>query len=254
MTIRKTFAIDYNFQLKNLVVSGCSFTSNTSEDCAVSWPYYLRDLGGFDKVISTALPGAGNYHIAKSLQWTIETQQPDPDNSLIIVMWSGNDRDDIIVNSEFIKKDYLKKESAASKFDFSENVGSGITGGISGESNLNLHFFKDLNYIKSKKSRAIENYLIISSLWQYLMSHNYKFLFLNYLDLSLPNRTLDFDITEYLPQSLINKYRSFFSNVPNIYSWCLEKDLLWHDDFHPSPDGHLHWTRNALIPSLKSIL
>lgn len=252
--MRRTLEIEHNFNLKNLIVSGCSFTENSSDDHSVAWPYHLRDLGGFDQVITTALSGAGNYHISTSLQWVIENQRPNPSESLVIVMWSGNDRDDIIVNSDFIKEDYFSESRFSPKFNFLKNVGTGLTGGKSGGSNLKMNFFKDIDYIKSRKSRAVENYLFVSGLWHYLNSTNYKFVFLNYLDIKLPNRTKDFDITEHLPKSLIKKYHSFFLNVPNIYSWCLEKNLLWSDDFHPSPEGHLDWTRNALLPSLKSIL
>ena len=79
-------------------------------------------------------------------------------------------------------------------------------------------------------------------------------MFLDYLDRSLPSLTVDFDIVPYLPAELAQRYRSWFAPVDNIYAWCLRQDLLAHDDFHPSPDGHLTWTDRVLIPYLDSVL
>ena len=100
--IKKQFDTVHDFGIKNLIVSGCSFTYNNHETSASTWPYYLKDLGGFDQVLDCSMPGAGNYHIASSLQWAIEMQNPDPTNSLVIVMWSGNDRDDYICPQSII--------------------------------------------------------------------------------------------------------------------------------------------------------
>ena len=36
----------------------------------------------------------------------------------------------------------------------------------------------------------------------------------------------------------------------NFYRFCLYHNLMSEDDFHPSPDGHLTWTRECLLPSL----
>jgi hypothetical protein len=101
--IKKQFDTVHNFDIKNLIVGGCSFTYNNHETSAVTWPYYLRDLGGFEQVLDCSLPGAGNSHIADSLQWALEVDRPEPADSLVIVMWSGCDRDDYICPEENIK-------------------------------------------------------------------------------------------------------------------------------------------------------
>jgi hypothetical protein len=244
--IKKQFDTIHDFGIKNLIVSGCSFTYNNHETSAVTWPYYLQDLGGFKQVFDCSMPGAGNSHIANSLQWAIEVDNPDPNDSLIIVMWSGNDRDDYICPEE-------NNRPYPFKFNYNNNVFSGITGGSHGDSSGNTkEGLVALGKTKTVESRAIENYLIISSLYNFLQNKGYKFLFLNYADRSLPARHLDFDIFPYLPNSVHFNFKSMIESVVDPYTYTLKNDLLDLDDFHPSPDGHLDWTKQVLIPHLKS--
>ena len=244
--IKKQFDTIHDFGIKNLIVSGCSFTHNNSETTAVSWPYYLKDLGGFEQVLDCSLPGGGNYHITNSLQWAIEVDKPDPDNSLVIVMWSGNDRDDYICPKE-------NCHSNTHDFNFSKNVISGTTGGSEGGSNT----FKGLaNFGKTKnlESRAIENYLYISNLWNFLQNKNYKFIFLNYIDRSLPSRTRDFDIKQYLPHNIKSNIDHMITDIMTPHNWAVKYNFLDADDFHPLPNGYLDWTQKVLLPKLQTII
>jgi len=81
----------------------------------------------------------------------------------------------------------------------------------------------------------------------------YKFIFLKWLDPSLPNITLEFDIKKYLPVLLQKKLNSMILNITDPYTYALKNDLLKDDDLHPSPDGHLNWTTQILLPKLQTI-
>ena len=245
--IKKQFDTIHDFGIKNLIVSGCSYTYNNHETLAVTWPYYLKDLGGFNQVLDCSLPGAGNYHIASSLQWAIEMDQPDPANSLIIVMWSGNDRDDYICPKEN-SIDY------PFTFKYNDNVISGITGGLLGNGNT-AKGLVDLSNTKSIQSRVVENYLIISSLYNFLQNKGYKFIFLDYLDRSLPSRTKDFEILPLLPSNLAKNLKNMLTpNTNDLYTWSLGRNYLSDDLIHPTPDGHLNWAKKILLPISKSYL
>jgi hypothetical protein len=241
-------AIDLNY--KNLVVSGCSFTHNNSDSIPCSWPVYLRDLGGFDNVANLGLPGAGNNHIANSTHWHLENNQYDNKDTLVIVMWSGNDRDDSIVSIDSLNNYPMR-------FYYNKHTVTGISGGSAADSsgNISKDYFKLLQANKTHETRAVENYLLVSGLHHYLTAKQFKFVFLNYVDHSVPHRTQDFDITPHLPKELQQRYKSMFADIDNIYHWCLLQDLLSkEDDFHPSPDGHLNWTRDVLLPYLTDYL
>jgi hypothetical protein len=247
--IQKQFETVHDFGIQNLIVSGCSFTYNNHETSAVAWPYYLRDLGGFEQVLDCSLPGAGNNHIANSLQWAIEVDKPAPDSSLVIVMWSGCDRDDYICSDSNDNKQY------PFSFKYTNSVISGICGGSSPQSKGNtIAGLKDLAQTKTLESRSIENYLYINGLWHYLKNLEYRFIFLNFLDGNLPSRTYHFDITKHLPIAPKNQYNSMLTKITDPHTWALKNDLLIDDDFHPSPAGHLDWTQKVLLPKLQTII
>lgn len=246
--IPKQFETDTNLGYKNLIVGGCSFTYNNSETCAITWPYYLRDLAGIDQTYDCSLPGAGNYHICLSTIWALETNNFDPRDTLIIVMWSGHNRDDAIMSVKSLN-------TYPMTFSYNDSVVSGISGGNYPESNGNTQnqSIKDIDQIKTVESRTVENYLYVSILYNYLLQKQYNFLFLDYLDRSIPNLGYDFQICDYLDDNLKSKYRNMVEySVENLYRYAIKNDLLTTDDFHPSPDGHLAWTKEHLLPFLKS--
>ena len=235
-----------NLGYKNLIVSGCSFTHNSSNEYCVSWPYYLRDMAGFKTVLDTSMPGAGNYHIANSLQWAIENDMPDPKESLVIVMWSGNDRDDFIIPR-------LGFTNGPHKFHYSTKSGTAITGGAAGISNLWPELaekMKRFTELKTKESRAIENYLIINATKHYLENKGFSYYFLDYIDREVPNRTLDFSIEPYLPKPLANSLNDSKLKVENLYVYSLKHEFLSDDDFHPVSEGHYQWVKNCLLPAI----
>ena len=237
--IKKQFDTIDRVGYSNLIVSGCSFTFNNHETSAASWPYYLRDIGGFNEVYDCSLPGAGNNHIANSLQWCLENESPDPKNSLVVVMWSGNDRDDYVMPSSNDNKEY------PFHFNYSKDVVSGITGGNAPENKGNL---KEYVVPKSKESRAIENYLIVNSMYHYLKSKGFTFVFLNFL--YGPSRTNHFDLATYLPTDLKHTYKEMFTHVTDLHEWAIRHDFIEEDDFHCNVHGHLDWTRKVLHPYL----
>lgn len=246
--IAKQFDTEINLGYKNLVVSGCSFTYNNSETGAVTWPYYLRDLAGIDQVYDCSLPGAGNYHICHSTTWALETNNFDPNDTLVIVMWSSHNRDDAIISADSLNNFPMT-------FSYNDLVVSGISGGNhpASKGNAKISAIKDMDQIKSVGSRTVENYLYVSMLYHYMRQKQYKFLFLDYLDRSIPNRGYDFEICDGLDNNLKSKYREMIEyNIENLYRFAIKNNLLDADDFHPSPNGHLMWIRKHLLPFLKS--
>jgi hypothetical protein len=239
--IPKQFDTAHNLGYKNLYVSGCSFTYNNSEEHLCTWPYYLRDKGGFENVVDSSLGGAGNYHISNSLIWTLENNNPNPKDTLVIVMWSGNNRDDKIISANNIN-DYPMT------FYYNNDTVSGISGGLLGEGN---HICRCDGDIKSSESRAVENFLYITSTYYYLKAKGYRFLFLDFLDRSITNIANDFDIRDFLEQAHVEKLNNMFNqNIENIYKWAVRHNMLDSDDFHPSANGHLSWTTEILLPYL----
>jgi len=248
--IQRTFNTISDLGFKNLLVSGCSFTYNNSDDHACTWPYYLRDLGNFESVLDCSFPGAGNKHIHDSTIYAIEEHNINPKDTLIVILWTGNDRDDFII-------DKLNLNSYAFQYGYSTSVATGISGGIhyTNQGNINSHLIAETKKVKTLESRSIENYLYIAGLYHYLSNQHFNFLFLEYRDFELPATDCNFDIRKFLPSNLVTKFNQMITPATeNFYRYCLYNNLLSIDDYHPSPDGHLKWTQNILFPMLSKML
>ena len=247
-TVNKVFDPIINLGFDNLIVGGCSYSHQTG-DVPISWPYYLRDLAGFKKVFLCSVPGAGNYHISQSIIWGIENLKPDPTKTLVAIMWSGYNREDEIFDASAIDHTYPWN------YKYTDNVYHGLTGGTDLQnswSNVNMFFFRDITKLKSKESRAVENSIWMISLKRYLDALGYKSIFMHYLDPKIPNRTDDFIIKDFLPEKIWDTLTQITNNIQDPYSFCLKHLLLSTDEFHPSPDGYLKWTREILLPYLKN--
>jgi hypothetical protein len=225
-TTPKVFSVINELKYKNLVVGGCSFTYNISDTDSSSWPYYTRDKCGFDQVYDCSIEGADNYQILTSVIYALEQQNLNPLDTLVIIMWSGYGRDSEIVHASNSKSGY----------NYTNQVVSINSTGQSRQ--------------KSKHSQALENYLYVTMLCNYLQNQKYQFVFLNFVDPKIPNRGSTFDITDFLPKKLKTSFLSMFTDIENFYSYCLKNELLQHDDFHPTMQGHLDWSHNILVPAL----
>jgi len=166
-------------------------------------------------------------------------------------MWSGHDRDDYICPISNIKQG-----SYPFKFQYSDSVETGITGGSHPAAAGNtLLGFKEFASTKTPESKAIENYLIINGLYNFLQNKGYTFLFLNYMNRSLVSRTKDFAILPLLPTHLAKNLKNMIThNTNDLYTWSLGRNYLTDDLIHPTPDGHLNWTKKILLPIIKSHL
>ena len=248
--IQKQFTTIEDLGYDNLVVSGCSFTYNNSDSSATTWPYYLRDLGNFKEVYDCSLPGAGNNHIKNSIIGLLD-DNPKLVNSktLVMICWSGCDRDDLIVPESQLGTYPFKHK-------YCDNNYAGISGGTEGHPNLMYRTVTDeIKKVKNRKSRSFENYVYIRSLYAYLKDINIDFVFFNYRDPNIPARDHHWDITNNLTSNYKNMYNKMIHNWSmDLYSFALRNQMMEDDEYHPSPNGHLEFTKQILLPELKTLL
>jgi len=233
--------IDFGFQ--NLLVSGCSFT-HTANVKEPSWPHHLRALGSFQNLRDLSCPGAGNTHIHHSIIWELErNRELTPDNTLVVVMWSGYDRDDIIVDPLAIDRVH------GSQYQYTPDAWLAVTGGVGGQSNT-IVSIDAVKKIKNLTSRSIENYILISGLYHYLTSRGFQFVFTEF---STPRSEYDlnFEPTTYLGD-LSESFGQLVRQVqPNLGDYS---DVGSRPNRHPAPDDYESWCRTVLIPYIKQSL
>lgn len=241
----RTFDVEHALGYENLLISGCSFTDNRSQssDIAnkhiVTWPYYLRDLGGFDTVIDCSMPGAGNRFIHDSVIAEIESNQSiQSSNTLVVIMWSGNDRDDFIGHVDALDADIQDR------YIFPNGSAAIVSRGPQSKSNCLLDL-SNIERIKDHKSKTLENTLQVVGLWHYLKSKNFNFVFTQFHRGTLNDDHWDIGKTN-------SEYNSMINSIEiSLGEYADQNGLLSSDNYHPEPQANLEWTRKYLIPFIQ---
>jgi hypothetical protein len=99
--------------IKNLVVNGCSYTEGNSWAQSVNialTPGHYKNL---------AQIGAGNFYISNSTIDYLSSNNLNPTETLVIVMWSGTGRKDIRISGEWYY--HLKNQYACLANAFNDN-------------------------------------------------------------------------------------------------------------------------------------
>ena len=233
-------------------MNGCSYTWNHSEFTAVTWPYYLQDMANFDQVYDCSQAGSGNTHIFCSTINEIETNQNiSPANTLVIINWSGLERIDVI--SQKNVDAVTNKTNSAYNFYLKNRY-------CYFDDFITLPFYRPfespktlldelvLQYYKvvGTNGQVITSITQILALWEYLKNKGYTVIFLYYETSLKKQLTL-------MNTALSNAVISKIANIESLGAYANRKSLRIPGDGHPTPDAHLNWTREHLMPYLESL-
>lgn len=219
---------------------------NWRELSYLTWPVYTRDFLAFKNIYDCSWPAAGNQHIHDSVMYALETNPNlTPKNTFVAIMWTHYDRDDFIVDSDWVDPYWL---NSVGQYRYDKNVSLGLTGGSAyGATNL-LCSIKNVKKIKSSASRAIENYLCVVGLAQYLKARGFRYIF------SLTESSYwtgnESDPQEHLPAQISNKWKSLFTEMTPLGVYAQE---TW-DKHHPLPKWHRLWSQDVLIPEILKLI
>jgi hypothetical protein len=233
--LERQFAATHSAKYKNLLVSGCSFTWNNSEKHLCSWPYYLRDLAKFEQVYDCSQSGAGSNHIFNSVINEIQTNPNlSPDDTLVIVMWSGLTRTDVIANS-----DITGTWHQISNYNFDRKFATlSIFNSVSGSSALDK-LCESYKQIVDVDAQIYESAIKIIALTSYLKERKY-----NYVMLSWKDPTVEFNR---VVSPIVGQAKAMLDPVEYLDEHAKKNKEL---DGHPTPDGYLKWTKECLLPYL----
>jgi hypothetical protein len=160
--------------VENLVVNGCSFTQGTT------WASFLNKKTNPKNYYNLAQGGAGNKYICDSTIAFLESNNFVPQETLVLIMWSGIGRKDLHISGEwyYCLKDeycYLCEKNNESYYLHS----GGLTNSWL-KNNFTKKVFEFLYKISDPLSICVENLLFFIQLESYLKCKNYKFAFTNY--------------------------------------------------------------------------
>ena len=229
--LKSVFSQSHETKFKKLLVSGGSFVWNNSEEHICTWPYYLRDLSGFQEVYDCSQSGAGPGHVFNSIINEIETNSSiSPKDTLIILMFS-----DLSTVDTISTPDITRPWHPMSNYNFNDQFSS-LTlfrGPFTNKSNSLLQKLC-IDYAKhiDPDAQSYENLLKIKALNSYLRDKGFTKIFLNWKE----------------PES--KDLLSYLDKIQCLDDYTQEHDMRIPGDGHPTPDAHLQWTREHLIPYL----
>jgi len=232
--------------ITQLVVSGCSFTAN-NHATSCSWGNFLADRMGA-QCVNLARDAAGNEHIARSVILYLEQNRPAPEHTLVLVMWSGVDRLDLLASAGAAPTlDHHYQYTADTKWL-----------GLGAESwGPNAPWIQYIKRTQNTASLALRSWLAMNSLSTYLERNNYCYRYLEYTDIlhgqgislinfvrELATQNIVIDTTPWL---LTGQYEP-------LGEYALRHEMLIENDSHPTMEAHETWCQQLLIPALEKSL
>lgn len=238
----KVFTTQHQTRFNNLLVSGCSYTWNNSDQHICTWPYYLRDLAGFKEVFDCSQGGAGSNHIFNSVVNEVLTNvNVTPDDTAIVIMWSGLERVDFICTSDLVKTTRPKSLTGYYQFDSQDTFASLSVWPSSDDALQNL--LKQYRVTVDSSAQILESCIKILALGKFLDSLGYSFSFVNWRDQSYEISKFEFDNT------ITTQAAARIDNIETLDGFTSRRGTRVQDG-HPTPDSHLSWTREILLPHL----
>jgi len=229
--LNRSFPQRYKSNFKNLLVSGGSVVYNNSEDHLCSWPYYLRDIGGFAEVYDCAQAGSGITHLFNSIINEIEINKNfNARDTLVILMLN-----DFAITDTIATQDITRPWHKQSNYDFNDKFSS-LTlfkGPFKEKSSSSLEKLC-LEYAKhvDMDAQIYENLIKMRALRAYLNEKKFTYVLLSWQKSYLP------EVNDYLVQ------------IEELDTWTERHQMRIPNDGHPTPDAHLRWTNEILIPWL----
>ena len=248
--------------IKNLIVSGCSFTETVDR----GWADEVSDKFKPKNFINLAKSGAGNFYIADSLVQCLVTEKLVPSETIVLVMWSGMTRKDICVSKDYSK--ILDRISSTTRYDQYYAHSGGIAGTWQSDTNRSTVFkwfihplfdalYKATDYASCSHD-TLSNMVSTKSFLE-LQGYNYRFMsYVNYWGTGphevSPN--MDFNIKEFIPNDpllglLGDKWIWADGNNMCFYEFAKQRNLLMDDNFHPSEQAHKLFADTVILPQLQ---
>lgn len=239
--------------IRNILVSGCSFTKTPYEN---EWALTLVKEFEPDVHVNLAESGAGNFYIADSLQHYLRQAKLNPEETLILVMWSGPGRVDVTVSNEF----YAMLETPYKATVAGKNyVFSGGELGNWHSDKLLRPVFEATYKTKNVTTLLQDSITNIIQTQDFLKLHGYKFHFMSYVNYwqDTPEYVSDMDLSYgYYAPELVNvsdedHWVWVNNNKDCFYEYAKTHQLIGSDGFHPDEQAHQMFAQEILIPALK---
>lgn len=248
--------------IKNLVVSGCSFTAAAQNK---SWANYLHNSFQFDNFRNLAFPGAGNFYISDSVIQCLTNENYPPSETLVLVMWSGPSRMDTLV-SDLLFNSLKGGESKTTLYNNHYVFSGGELGLWRDETFPDFNTLNSLYYGLYKSSNehtyahmSLSNMLRLK---HFLEFNGYQYKFMSYVNYWNDSDEYAGEVDKSVVHYSYNKVL-LDAVLDSPWIWVNEnKDCLFEysrnslneDGFHPSSAAHAQFAEEIVVPNIKEFL
>ena len=256
---------------KYLISSGCSFSDNCFGG---RWPHFFANSVNAE-LYNRGQGSCGNDWISKTAIYEaigLISAGYDPNQFIIIVMWSGIDRKGIFVSKkETHDYDNLINNDHPNPVRFygeppneycKSNIEDGYLVGSMGCNfqNKNITQMKQelIGKFYNDEALAIESYEHFLRLQWFCKSYGIKLINLTYMDIMhYPNRELNMLTKDYY-HNIKHLYDMidfdnwiFWKDTMGLFEYARDNNLSFYEDkVHPRPEAHKYYVENFLIPEL----
>lgn len=164
-----------------MIVNGCSFSDDKQRP---TWATYVKDRFEFEIYENLARGAAGNFYICDSTINFLESAGLDPQETCVIVMWSGTGRKDLRISGDWyyhLKKNYRYLTQADSKNDSFYLFSGGLTNSWF-ENSDTKQIFNWLYKLSDPQSLCMDSFTHMIKLENYLQNHNYHYAMTSYVN------------------------------------------------------------------------
>jgi hypothetical protein len=216
------------------VVSGSSFTAGTNQlTVAASWPGYVYERCGLEKVIDLSFPGTSNQYISDStINYLESISQQEKNNLFVIVMWNGIGPIEHVHVADIDNKRWPE---------------------------INGNYYAPVYISKKDISTAADHYYnLICKTGEYLSRQQIPYAFTFYANQLFPPLLPTPDGQEqfykYTTNNRIKKLQSYnlfpITGESYLYDYTFFNDQFGFNGYHPTVQAYLGWTDAVLLPAL----
>lgn len=251
--------------IKNFVANGCSFTEHVDHPDGITktWATYLAKELQVDNHVNLASSGVGNDYICHSTINYLEANNLIPQQTLVIVMWSGPTRIDFPISGDWYQQIKFNEYSCCTTDHNGHWINSGGMAGSWRNYDISKNVFGYLYRITDPVDLAMQSLRYFILLESYLKQKGYRFLFTSFINYwSTDNEYPLLSVGEYNLGWLCkeqNIYKNFdFDNwvFVNSNKDCIGEfawDELSNGDAHPRDEMHQRFVKEILLPRVQQI-
>jgi hypothetical protein len=251
--------------IKNFIANGCSFTEyiNHPDGITKTWATYLAEELSVENHINLASSGAGNDYICNGTINYLESNSLDPENTLVIIMWSGPNRIDLPMSQDWYQ--HLKfNDYPACKTDGTD-YWINSTGMQWNRNSTTRRIFEYVYKISDHREHCMKSLRYFIFLEAYLKQRGYQFLFTNFVNCWNTEQKYNPVADGEVNIGYYCKDQPMFKNF-DFSNWFFINDnrdticefswdpVLSQGDVHPRDEMHQRFAREILLPIVEKFV